>query len=128
MCCLSVFNYYYCYYTCIGINGNSNDNNVIMNRPNCEEDEDSDSRSIIESDTSDHKKPKRTRTAFTSTQLDQLEIYFSDSIYPDAFVRDDISKQLHIKEDRIQVYIIIHVILQGFVNAVAIIILLLLLY
>lgn len=99
-----------------------------MNRPNCEEDEDSDSRSIIESDTSDHKKPKRTRTAFTSTQLDQLEIYFSDSIYPDAFVRDDISKQLHIKEDRIQVYIIIHVILQGFVNAVAIIILLLLLY
>lgn len=49
------------------------------------------------------KKPKRTRTAFTTHQLDQLEICFSNSSYPDAFTRDEIAKHLSIKEDRIQV-------------------------
>ena len=76
-----------------------------------EEDDDSDSKSNTENESSEPKKPKRTRTAFTTQQLDQLEIYFSMSPYPDAFTRDDISRRLNIKEDRIQVSLTIIVIL-----------------
>ena len=67
-----------------------------------DEDDDSDSPSNNESEC-EPKKPKRTRTAFTAHQLDQLELYFALSAYPDAFTRDDISRRLNIKEDRIQV-------------------------
>lgn len=49
------------------------------------------------------KKPKRTRTAFSNLQLDQLELAFSRSHYPDVFTREDLSNKLNIKEDRIQV-------------------------
>ena len=50
------------------------------------------------------KKPKRTRTAFSNLQLDQLEYTFDHvSQYPDVFVREELSKRLGIKEDRIQV-------------------------
>ncbi len=50
------------------------------------------------------KKPKRTRTAFSNMQLDQLEYVFENvSQYPDVFVREELSKRLGIKEDRIQV-------------------------
>lgn len=49
------------------------------------------------------KKPKRTRTAFSNYQLDQLELVFSQTQYPDVFVREDLSTRLGIKEDRIQV-------------------------
>lgn len=49
------------------------------------------------------KKPKRTRTAFSNLQLDQLELAFSRSHYPDVFTREDLSNKLSIKEDRIQV-------------------------
>lgn len=49
------------------------------------------------------KKPKRTRTAFSNHQLDQLELAFSRSHYPDVFTREDLSNKLSIKEDRIQV-------------------------
>ena len=68
-----------------------------------EEDDDSDSRSNAGSE-AEPKKPKRTRTAFTTHQLDQLELCFASSAYPDAFTRDDISRRLNIKEDRIQVH------------------------
>lgn len=49
------------------------------------------------------KKAKRTRTAFSNLQLDQLELAFSRSHYPDVFTREDLSNKLSIKEDRIQV-------------------------
>ena len=49
------------------------------------------------------KKPKRTRTAYSNHQLDQLELAFSRSHYPDVFTREDLSNKLNIKEDRIQV-------------------------
>ncbi len=49
------------------------------------------------------KKPKRTRTAYSNIQLDQLELAFSRSHYPDVFTREDLSNKLNIKEDRIQV-------------------------
>ena len=49
------------------------------------------------------KKAKRTRTAFSNLQLDQLELAFSRSHYPDVFTREDLSNKLNIREDRIQV-------------------------
>lgn len=49
------------------------------------------------------KKPKRTRTAYSNHQLDQLELAFSRSHYPDVFTREDLANKLNIKEDRIQV-------------------------
>jgi hypothetical protein len=54
-------------------------------------------------ETEEPKKPKRTRTAFSNLQLDQLELAFSRSHYPDVFTREDLSNNLNIKEDRIQV-------------------------
>lgn len=49
------------------------------------------------------KKPKRTRTAYSNNQLDQLELVFSQTQYPDVFLREELAKNLGIKEDRIQV-------------------------
>ena len=54
------------------------------------------------------RKPKRTRTAFSNYQLDQLELVFSQTQYPDVFVREDLSTRLGIKEDRIQVRKVLH--------------------
>lgn len=54
-------------------------------------------------DADEPRKPKRTRTAYSNHQLDQLELAFSRSHYPDVFTREDLSTKLNIKEDRIQV-------------------------
>ena len=51
------------------------------------------------------RKPKRTRTAYSNYQLDQLELVFTTTQYPDAFAREELSRRLCIKEDRIQVSI-----------------------
>lgn len=52
------------------------------------------------------RKPKRTRTAYSNYQLDQLELVFATAHYPDVFTREELSRRLCIKEDRIQVSII----------------------
>lgn len=49
------------------------------------------------------RKPKWTRTAYSTNQLDQLELAFSRAHYPDPFTREVLSANLGIKEDRIQV-------------------------
>ena len=49
------------------------------------------------------KKPKRTRTAYSNYQLDQLELVFAQTQYPDVFLREEMASRLGIKEDRIQV-------------------------
>ena len=75
----------------------------------CEEESDAESSSHSHSSNGDMdgieepKKPKRTRTAYSNSQLDQLELAFSRSHYPDVFTREDLSNKLNIKEDRIQV-------------------------
>ena len=66
--------------------------------------DESDSRSNPDND-SEPKKAKRTRTAFTNYQLDQLELMFAKTQYPDSFLREELSKLIHIKEDRIQVIV-----------------------
>jgi hypothetical protein len=53
--------------------------------------------------TDEPKKPKRTRTAYSNYQLDQLELIFSQTQYPDVFLREELANRLGIKEDRIQV-------------------------
>ena len=66
------------------------------------DDDDSDARSCEENE-AEPKKPKRTRTAFSTQQLDQLELLFTTTHYPDVFTREETAKRLNIKEDRIQV-------------------------
>ena len=84
-----------------------------------EEDEDAsnnDRESSDESDTNSNqedekemepKKPKRTRTAYSNYQLDQLELVFTSTQYPDVFTREELSRRLCIKEDRIQVRMVL---------------------
>lgn len=65
-------------------------------------DDESDTNSTTEKD-AEPKKPKRTRTAYSNSQLDQLELIFATTHYPDVFTREDLSRRLGIREDRIQV-------------------------
>lgn len=83
----------------------------LKNEDGDDDDDDSDAGSSSRSQSSngdmegleEPKKPKRTRTAYSNSQLDQLELAFSRSHYPDVFTREDLSNKLNIKEDRIQV-------------------------
>ena len=49
------------------------------------------------------RKQKRIRTAFSNKQLDQLELAFCKSPYPDTGTRLKLASDLSINEDRIQV-------------------------
>jgi len=48
-------------------------------------------------------KRRRTRTNFTSWQLEELERAFQDSHYPDVFMREAMSLKPDLAESRIQV-------------------------
>lgn len=54
------------------------------------------------------KKPKRTRTAYSNYQLDQLELVFTQTQYPDVFIREEMASRLGIREDRIQVITVVN--------------------
>ena len=49
------------------------------------------------------RKQKRKRTAFSNEQVDQLELAFRNSVYPDIGTRQMLASDLSINEDRIQV-------------------------
>ena len=47
---------------------------------------------------------RRTRTNFTTWQMQQLERAFSSGHYPDVVIRESLAVQLQLSEARIQVY------------------------
>ena len=48
-------------------------------------------------------RPKRSRTAYSAYQLDQLEWVFSQTHYPDVLIRQELSTRLGIAETKLQV-------------------------
>ena len=53
--------------------------------------------------TGDKMRQRRRRTAFTDKQLDLLEKTFENEKFPGIQIREDLAREMNIREDRIQV-------------------------
>lgn len=51
-----------------------------------------------------YKRKRRHRTIFSEEQLEQLEMAFEKTHYPDVLLREELAAQVHLKEERIEVY------------------------
>lgn len=51
-----------------------------------------------------YKRKRRHRTIFSEEQLEMLEMAFEKTHYPDVLLREELAAQVHLKEERIEVY------------------------
>ncbi|XP_017488554.1 PREDICTED: retinal homeobox protein Rx-like, partial [Rhagoletis zephyria] len=51
-----------------------------------------------------YKRKRRHRTIFTEEQLEQLEVAFEKTHYPDVLLREELAEQVGLKEERIEVW------------------------
>ena len=61
-------------------------------------------KSLERSEYEDASRTKRTRTTFSQHQLDQLELVFHRTHYPDVLLREKLSTRIDIPESRVQVW------------------------